>query len=228
MNRKERQGRNENAKGESHMDQLDTIADRIRANFTAKNAARDSALERSRTLIRHCAHAIRAVHRDERALAQEQIQAARAIASTIRADLATFPDLFHAGYTQDALKEFAEANIVYALVGAEPLPAPEDIGVEYAAYLNGLGEAAGELRRRCLDLIRQAHSDDAERLLAAMDDIYLLLVTIDYPDAITGGLRRTTDMVRGVTERTRGDLTTSLRQYQLQEALKRAAGDGGM
>jgi translin len=209
------------------MQNLDSIADRIRANFTAKNTARDAALERSRTLIRHCAHAIRAVHRDERALAQEQIRAAAEIANTIRADLAVFPDLYHAGYTQDALKEFAEANIVYALVGNEPLPAPEDIGVDYAAYLNGLGEAAGELRRRCLDLIRQAHSDDAERLLAAMDDIYLLLVTMDYPDAITGGLRRTTDMVRGVTERTRGDLTTSLRQYHLQQALKRAAGDGG-
>lgn len=209
------------------MHNLDSIADRIRANFTAKNAARDSALERSRTLTRHCAHAIRAVHRDERALAQEQIQAAREIVTTIRANLAGFPDLYHAGYTQDALKEFAEANIVYALVGGESLPAPEAIEVEYAAYLNGLGEAAGELRRRCLDLIRQAHSDDAERLLAAMDDIYLLLVTMDYPDAITGGLRRTTDMVRGVTERTRGDLTTSLRQYQLQQALKRATGEAG-
>lgn len=207
------------------MHNLDSIADRIRLNFTAKNAARDSALERSRTLIRHCAHAIRAVHRDERELAQEQIQAAREIVGAIRANLAGFPDLYHAGYTQDALKEFAEANIVYALVGGEPLPAPEDIEVEYAAYLNGLGEAAGELRRRCLDLIRQAHSDDAERLLAAMDDIYLLLVTMDYPDAITGGLRRTTDMVRGVTERTRGDVTTSLRQYQLQQALKRATGE---
>ena len=207
------------------MENLDHVADRIRANFTAKNAARDHALERSRTLIRHCAHAIRAVHRDERALAQEQIQAAREIVTSIRGDLTAWPDLYHAGYTQDGLKEFAEANIVYALVGGEALPAPEAIGVEYAAYLNGLGEAAGELRRRCLDLIRQAHSQEAERLLDAMDDIYLLLVTMDYPDAITGGLRRSTDMVRGVTERTRGDLTTSSRQYQLQQALRRAAGE---
>jgi translin len=206
------------------MNTLDSIADRIRANFTAKNAARDAALERSRTLTRHCANAIRAVHRDERGLAQEHIALARDIAAAIRADLEPFPDLYHAGYTQDALKEFAEANIVYALVGGEPLPAPEEIGVEYAAYLNGLGEAAGELRRRCLDIIRHAHRDEAERLLAAMDDIYSLLVTVDYPDAITGGLRRTTDMVRGVTERTRGDLTTSLRQYQLQEALRRYGG----
>mgnify|MGYP000353808731 FL=1 len=202
------------------MQNLDAIADRIRANFALKNAARDLAVERSRTLIRHCSLAIRASHRDERAEARQQIAAARQIVAAIRADLAPYPDLYHAGYTQDALKEFAEANIVYALLGAEPLPEPEALGVEYAAYLNGLGEAAGELRRRCLDIMRHDHSDAAERLLEAMDEIYLLLVTMDYPDAITGGLRRTTDMVRGVTERTRGDLTTSLRQARLQEALK--------
>jgi translin len=201
------------------MTDLDHIAERIRGNFTAKNAARDAALERSRTLIRHCANAIRAVHRDEHPLAREHIAAAQGIAEAIRADLAQFPDLYFAGYTQDALKEFAEANIVYALVGNEPLPTPEAIGVDYAAYLNGLGEAAGELRRRCLDLIRHDHSDEGERLLEAMDEIYSLLVTMDYPDAITGGLRRTTDLVRGVTERTRGDLTMSLRQYQLEQAL---------
>ncbi len=203
------------------MDNLDHIADRIRANFAAKNSARDTALERSRTLIRHCANAIRASHRNERDTAREHIAAAKEIADAIRADLALYPDLYHAGYTQDALKEFAEANIVYALVGGEPLPEPEAIGVEYAAYLNGLGEAAGELRRRCLDIIRHDHTEEAERLLEAMDDIYSLLVTVDYPDAITGGLRRTTDLVRGVTERTRGDITTSLRQYRLQEALRK-------
>jgi translin len=211
------------------MDNLDAIAERIRENFTAKNAARDNALERSRTLIRHCANAIRAVHRDERDLAREHLAAARGIVDAIRADLAAYPDLYYAGYTQDGLKEYAEANIVSALAAGEALPAPEAIGVEYAAYLNGLGEAAGELRRRCLDIIRHGHDDEAERLLSAMDDIYSLLVTVDYPDAITGGLRRTTDMVRGVTERTRGDITTSLRQYQLQEALRRygrGAGEG--
>jgi translin len=202
------------------MNNLDQIAERIRANFTAKNAARDATLERSRLLIRHCANAIRAAHRDERPAAREHIAAAREIVDAVRADLAPFPDLYHAGYTQDALKEFAEANIVYALLGNEPLPSPEALGVEYAAYLNGLGEAAGELRRRCLDIIRHDHSDEAERLLEAMDDIYSLLVTMDYPDAITGGLRRTTDVVRSVTERTRGDLTLSLRQQRLQEALK--------
>lgn len=207
------------------MDTLDSIAERIRAEFESKNAAREQALQRSRTLIRHCANAIRAIHRDEREPARQHLAEARAIVASLRADLAVHPDLYHAGYTQDALKEFAEANIVLALVGDEPLPSPESLGVESAAYLNGLGEAAGELRRRCLDIIRQDHSEESERLLAAMDDIYSLLVTVDYPDAITGGLRRTTDMVRGVTERTRGDLTISLRQQQLHQALKRTLGE---
>jgi translin len=207
------------------MNNLDQIASRIRENFTAKNAARDKALERSRTLIRFCANSIRAAHRDQRDEARALLAQAKEIVVAIRADLAAYPDLFYAGYTQDALKEFAEANIVLALVANEPLPDPESLGVEYAAYLNGLGEAASEMRRRCLDIIRHDHSAEAERLLEAMDEVYSLLVTVDYPDAITGGLRRTTDLVRGVTERTRGDLTTSLRQQRLQEALKRYSPD---
>jgi translin len=209
------------------MKNLDTIAEHILAYLSDKNAARDRALERSRMLVRHCAHAIRAVHRDEREAARDLLAQARAVADSLRADLEPYPDLYHAGYSQDALKELAEAYIVYAITGGETLPAPDAIGVDYAAYLNGLGEAAGELRRRCLDIIRHDHSEEAERLLAAMDDIYGLLVTVDYPDAITGGLRRTADMVRGVTERTRGDLTTSLRQQRLQEALRKVEGRGG-
>ena len=206
------------------MNNLDPISARIRANFTAKNAARDKALERSRTLIRFCANSIRAAHRNQHDEARGLLSQAKEIVNAIRADLAAYPDLYYAGYTQDALKEFAEANIVLALIADEPLPDPESLGVEYAAYLNGLGEAASEMRRRCLDIIRHDHSAEAERLLTAMDDVYNLLVTIDYPDAITGGLRRTTDLVRGVTERTRGDLTSSIRQQRLQEALKQYGG----
>jgi translin len=203
------------------MENLDSIASHIRHNFTAKNAARDKALERSRSLTRLCANSIRATHRDERDQARALLGEAKEIVQAIRADLEQYPDLYHAGYTQDALKEFAEANVVLALVADEPLPDPDSLGVEYAAYLNGLGEAASEMRRRILDIIRHDHSSEAERLLEAMDEVYNLLVTIDYPDAITGGLRRTTDLVRGVTERTRGDLTMSLRQQSLQESLKK-------
>jgi len=202
------------------MDGLDGIGDRVRQQLEDKNAARDRALQHSRTLIRHCATAIRAVHRDDRAQAMDELNLAKELRDRLRLDLKDYPDLYRAGYTQDALKEYAEARIVYALVGGDALPTPEALQVEVAAYLGGLGEAAGELRRRVLDILRHRELDEAERLLSAMDDIYGLLVTLDFPDALTGGLRRITDMVRGVTERTRGDLTTSVQQRQLQAALQ--------
>jgi translin len=209
------------------MESLEAIGERIRQHLEEKNAARDRALQQSRTLTRHCAHAIRAVHRQELPAAQEHLGEARALAGALRDGLAPYPDLLHAGYTQDALKEFAEASIVYGLIGGESLPLPEALGVEYAAYLGGLGEAAGELRRRVLDILRQDSLEEAERLLLAMDDIYALLVTVDFPDAITGNLRRITDMVRGVVERTRGDLTTSVQQHALKAALKAVEGKLG-
>jgi len=201
------------------MDRLEAIGERILSYLEGKNGARDAALQRSRTLIRHSATVIRAAHRQERELAREHLDQAKTITEELRTDLTSYPDLYHAGYTQDAFKEYAEASIVFALLGNDPLPDPDELGVEYAAYLGGLGEAVGELRRRTLDILRQAHSADAERLLEAMDEIYGLLVTVDYPDAITGNLRRTTDLVRGLVERTRGDLTTSLQQESLRAAL---------
>jgi translin len=202
------------------MDGLDTLGEQMHAVLRAKNAARDRALDQSRTLIRHCSLAIRAVHREEHPAAAEQLEQARVQAAALREGLVAYPDLYYAGYTQDALKELAEASIVFALANEKPLPTPESLNVEAAAYLNGLGEAAGELRRRCLDTLRKGNTAEAERLLAMMDDIYSLLVTLDYPDGLTGGLRRTTDMVRGVSERTRGDLTLTLR---LEAAEKAAA-----
>ncbi len=199
---------------------LETIIDRIRAGFEAKNAARDLALQRSRELIRLCANTIRAAHRNEFAEAAAQLATARETATSMTGSLAGYPDLYYAGYTQDAMKEYAEANITVALVQGHVLPEPEQLGVEYAAYLNGLGEAAGELRRYALDALRRGDIAAAEAMLELMDDIYGVLVTIDFPDALTSGLRRTTDMVRGVLERTRGDLTVAVRQQKLEEALK--------
>ncbi|MEJ2706077.1 MAG: haloacid dehalogenase [Anaerolineales bacterium] len=202
------------------MDQLEEIIERIHQSFEARTEARDRALSQARTLTRYCAHAIRAIHRDDRPLARQKLDNARQLAETLQTELSDYPDLYYAGYTQDALKEYAEANIVYALLTNGELPTPEELGLHEATYLKGLAEAAGELRRRCLDILRNGHSKEAERLLGFMDDIYAVLVTMDYPDAITGGLRRLTDIVRGVTERTRGDITLSLRQEQLEQSMK--------
>ena len=204
----------------SELKALEGIGERIIVYLDGKNAARDLALQRSRTMIRHCATAIRAAHRDERELSQEHLEQARQIKEALSEELEAYPDLYHAGYTQDAFKEYAEASIVYALFSDEPLPDPDELNMEYAAYLGGLGEATGELRRRTLDILRHNRADEAERLLQMMDEIYGLLVTVDFPDAITGKLRRLTDVVRGIVERTRGDLTTSLRQDDLKSALQ--------
>jgi translin len=207
---------------------IDTIAEGIRTTFEAKNAARDAAINQSRTLIRYCANAIRAVHRREWDEAQQRLDTARQSADEMRAAVADYPDLYYSGYTQDALKEFVEANATYALVRGEALPTPASLDVDAATYLNGMAEAATELRRQILDILRQGHSDEAERLLAAMDAIYGVLITFDFPDAITGGLRRRTDTVRGVLERTRGDVTSSLRQQLLRDALARLEGRIGL
>jgi translin len=202
------------------MDELNPIIEQIRQAFATKNEARDRALQRSRGLIRLCAQAIRATHRQEWADAAAKIAQTKDQAETLAADLKPFPDLYYTGYTQDALKEYVEANLTYALIRGEPLPTPELLDVEFSTYLGGLTEAATELRRRILDILRHQHTGEAERLLEAMDAIYTALITVDYPDAITHGLRRRTDVLRGVLERTRGDLTSSLRQQQLQQALR--------
>ncbi|MCL4258084.1 MAG: haloacid dehalogenase [Anaerolineales bacterium] len=202
------------------MERLEQIADGIRADFDAQTAARDAALGQARQLTRHCSQAIRAIHRDEHDTAAAELKAAADLADVLRAGLKEFPDLYFAGYTQDALKEYAEANIVHALVNNGSLPSPQDLKVESATYLQGLSEAAGELRRRCLDILRHGHSEEAERLLGQMDDIYAVLVTMDYPDAVTRGLRRLTDICRSLVERTRGDMTISLRQQRLEASLQ--------
>ncbi len=205
------------------MDHIDDIAERIRDEFDAITAARDKALAQARKLTRHCAHTIRAVHRLDWTQAGEELEKADTLASEFSgAFKVEYPALYFAGYTQDALKEYAEAKIVYALVDNGALPSPEDLNLEPATYLKGLSESVGELRRRILDILRGGHSKEAERLLQHMDDIYAILVTMDYPDAVTFGLRRLTDVCRSIIERTRGDMTLSFRQQQLEERLKTA------
>ena len=200
--------------------ELDQTSEVIRDYFEQVNDARNLAYNRSRSLISLCARAIRAIHREEWDIAKKLTADARRAAEALISDVEDYPALYFAGYTQDAIKEYVEANITYALVRHEPLPSPEALGAEYNTWLNGLAEAATELRRRILDIIRHGHSDEAEYLLDVMDQIYSNLVTFDFNDSITGGLRRRTDMVRAVLERTRGDVTTSFRQGELELALE--------
>jgi translin len=203
------------------LENLEPIIDHIRSELEARSDTRDSAIRRSRDLIRCCANSIRAMHRGEFDRAWELLDSARQAAVQMAGDARDQPVVYYAGYTQDALKEFVEAAAVYALLRGEPVPAPDALGVEvdYPAYLKGLAEAASEIRRAILDTIRKGDLERGEVLLQDMQEIYAAMTTIDFPDAVTGGLRRTTDALRAVLERTRGDLTLTTQQQKLRQAL---------
>ena len=200
--------------------ELAQLTEPLRASLAAAHAAREIGLAASRRTIRAASLSIRAVHRGHTDDAAARLAEARAAIVEAQEALAPHPAIAHAGFLHDAEKEYAEAALTAALVRAEPLPGPDDLGVAGPAWCNGLAEAASELRRHLLDRLRAGQLDEAERLLAAMDDVYDLLVTIDFPDAITGGLRRTTDQLRAVLERTRSDLTLTLVQSRLHAALE--------
>jgi translin len=206
------------------MEKLEKIAEQIRQAFDSQTVIRDNALGQARALTRACALSIRAVHRDETDVMQAHLDEARQLAGDLCTGLAETPAFFYAGYTQDSLKEFAEASITCALIRHQPLPTPEELDLPPNTYLNGLAESVGEMRRRCLDMLRQDNSAEAELLLGHMDDIFAILVTMDYPDAITNGLRRQTDIIRAIIERTRGDVTFSLRGEKLERSLSRLSG----
>jgi translin len=202
------------------MEKLETISERIRVDFETRNRIRDSVLHRTRELIRLCSNAIRASHRDEWDEARRLLDQADDLAGSVLEKLQPYPDLRHAGYTQDAMKELVEAHATLALVEGSAIPEPEDLNVTYPSYLNGFCEAASELRRRALDEMRRGNLAQAERLLEMMDAVYDVVNTFDFPNAITGGLRHRVDQLRGVLERTRGDLTSSLQQDRLIRALR--------
>lgn len=198
---------------------LDLVGQHALRYLEQKHAARERALAGSRSAIRHCANSIRATHRHEFQAAGELLRTARRLLTEINSDLRAHQDVFYAGFVQDAQKEMAEAATFLALAQNEPLPLAEELSIDWAPYLNGLGEAVGELRRYVLDLLRRDNVEEGEIYLAQMDDIYALLISIDFPDAVTGGLRRTTDAARGILEKTRGDLTVAVGQAQLQRSL---------
>ena len=202
------------------MESLERAGKAIIAHLEVKNAQREVVLALSRRLVQHSARAIRAVHREEWDQALSIMQEAESVTAEMLERASGHPDILSAGYTLDAQKEFAEAKLTYALVRGLDLPSPDELGVDGAAWLNGLGEAAAELRRASLDRIRVGESAQAEVFLDRMQEIHTFLTTIDFPAAITRNLKRTNDMVRGVTERTRGDLTITARQESLEKALR--------
>ena len=205
---------------------LDQISDDVRLRFDQRMEARERALPAARRAIRSCANAIRAIHRSEWDKAHMLMDQAKAAIDEGLSAVRDHPEIRFAGYLQDAQKEYAEARVTEAVVtAAGELPTPEELGVEDAPFLNGMAEAIGEGRRHILDLLRHGEVDRGEAILSAMDDIYYVLVSMDYPDAITMNLRRSTDVARSLIEKTRGDLSIAIVQRQLRDALDRHAKD---
>ncbi|MCI0635455.1 MAG: haloacid dehalogenase [Actinobacteria bacterium] len=204
---------------------LDEPSEAIRRRFDERMHARERALPASRRAIRSCANAIRALHRGELDLAHRLMDEARAAIDDGLQAVADHPDIRYAGYLQDAQKEYAEARITEAIVGRTDVPTPKDLDVEDAPYLNGMAEAIGEGRRHVLDLLRVGRVAQGEDVLGVMDDLYAVLVTMDYPDAITGNLRRSTDVARSLIEKTRGDVSVARVSQDLHDALDRHARD---
>ena len=212
------------SKKQQAKEKIEAIAEKIRLQLSTKDAARESVLRLCREVIRYSANTIRAVHRQEQKEAEQLLDSARASSQKLTNVVPQeHCDLLYSGFVHDAQKELAEASITLAIVTGKPLPDPDALGINYPAYLNGLGEAVGELRRYLLDSLRRNDLTRCEEILVTMDDIYSVLVTMDFPDAITYGLRRTTDSVRGILEKTRGDLTLVLRQKPLEEMLEQTA-----
>jgi translin len=199
---------------------LESIAARLRPQFAAEDEAREKALRTCRQIIRNSAAAIRAVHRQEHDQAKQLLDSMHELVQELNHDLARHGNLLYSGFIHDAQKEFAEGSITLALIAGEDLPKPRALGVSNAAYLDGLGESVGELRRYILDSLRRDDFSRCEELLTIMDAIYGILMTLDFPELLAHGLRRTADTIRAIIERTRGDLTVSLRQKQLEAKIK--------
>ncbi len=209
------------------IEELEAIATHIRSYFVVEDEAREKALRSCRQVIQYSARAIHALHHQEQDKAKQLLDSAYRLVQDVNRDLSEHGELLHSGFVHDAQKEFCEACITLALINKEALPKPEKLGISYAAYLNGLGEAVGELRRYILDSLRRQDFSRGEELLIIMDSIYGVLMTMAFPEVVTHGLRRTTDAIRGIVERTRGDLTIALRQRELETKLDKFSHRGG-
>lgn len=196
------------------------ISESCQLDFDETHQAREDALRLSRDIVRNSANSIRATHREDFTSARKLLQKVSTLKLEIEKRLTNHPSIYYAGYVEDAVKEYAEAMITLAIVEGNSLPSPKDLGIGPAPYLNGLAEVVGELRRVILDSLRKDDVSRCEEFLAVMDEIYSILVTMDFPDAVTKGLRRATDIARSILERTRGDLTLALRQHRFEQKLE--------
>lgn len=208
----------------SYQEELEKLHQEVTKVFNEKEEVREEAFSIHRQIIKLAGNSIKAMHREEYAAAKKLLEEAHSFVEKTRILLSKHQEVFHAGFVHSAQKEYAEARIFQAVINHDPIPLPSSLNVDTAPYLNGMGEAVGELRRHLLDRLRHGVFQDGEAILQTMDDILYFLSSLDYPDALTEGLRRTADITRSIIEKTRGDLTNAVRQHSLEKMIKEAQG----
>jgi translin len=201
------------------MSTFEIMSKSMLASFDSKDHAREDAYRLSREVIRLSSSSIRSVHRKDLEAAERIMGEAALGLERIREVLKDHQDVRYAGFVDGAEQEYAEACSVFSITTKHKILGPDEVGVELVNYLAGLGDTCGELRRHILDLIRSGHAREGEYFLEVIEEIYYLLMLFDYPDAITRGLRRKSDLARSMLERTRGDLTNALELRKVTESL---------
>ena len=199
---------------------IKNIIEHIREELEEKDKAREQGITLSREVVRNCRVAMQHVHKMELERAHFMILTARENMEKMNSVLKDQPDLYYGGFVEHAQQEFTECSVIYALVSGKGIPEPEELKVEPVAYLNGLGDVGGEIKRHILDLIRNGMLDKGERYLNIMEELYTGLMLFDYPDAMTHGLRAKTDRLRLLLEIARGELTAAVRQQKLEMAMQ--------
>jgi len=198
------------------MKNLDEIADRIQSRLDEKDTVREIAIKSSRAIIRISGSVIHSIHKKEdvrRMMGEAMDEAQR-----LRGLLEEHPEIWNSGLVEDAMQELSEAAIIMSIADDAPLPDPEELGVPMTAYLLGLADAIGELRRFTLESLRQGNTETATVFLEMMEDMFKVIMRFDYPDALVS-IRRKQDIARSLLEKTRGELAVAVSSKMLGDKI---------
>jgi len=190
------------------MKNLNKIVDKIEKSIDDKDKIREQALKNSREIIINCRKAIQSIHQKQIKKAKENINTASETLQKLNQITKNYPELYHAGFVENAAQELVEAHCFLNIKQGKDLPDPDDINTTYSSYLMGLCDLVGELRRTALDSIRQGKPKKADKCLDMMEEIYDVIIRFDYPSGLIP-IKKKQDMVRGMIEKTRGELAVA-------------------
>lgn len=190
------------------MKNLDNIVNKIEKSIDDKELIREKALRFSRDIIINCRKAIQYIHQGLNQEADENIKKASAKLAELYDTTKNFPEIYHNGFVENAAQELVEALCFYNIMQGKDLPDPDEIQTTYSSYLMGLCDLVGELRRTVLDSIRSGEQKNADEYLKMMEDIYDVIIRFDYPSGLVP-IKKKQDMVRGLIEKTRGELAVA-------------------